>query len=256
MIKTTMTRWMGAGTLALVAGLAGCASGTGMQGTSSGTAGAGGVAGAVNPAADTMSGRPADTTSGRAADTTGRAVPPASAASPAGQGVSMGGMFANLGGDARIATAIDVANTGEIEAGQVARQRARNSSVRAFADRMVRDHTRMQAQDRTLGANPALVESDSTNVMGQMRRQNDVAVARLRSASPGAQFDSMYVNQQVDAHRQTLALLTAARTQAQDQKLRDAIDAAIPQVQSHLDQATGLQRTLGSASPADTSRTP
>ena len=249
MIKTTMTRWMGAGTLALVAGLAGCASGTGMQGTSSGTAGAGGVAGAVNPPADTMA--------GRTTDTTGRAVPPANAASPAGQGgVSMGGMFANLGDDARIATAIDVANTGEIDAGQIARQRARNSSVRAFADRMVRDHTRMQAQDRTLGANPALVESDSTNVMGQMRRQNDVTMARLRSASPGAQFDSMYVNQQVDAHRQTLALLTAARTQAQDQKLRDAIDAAIPQVQSHLDQATALQRTLGSASPADTTRTP
>lgn len=240
MAKLTMTRWMGAAALAGAGILAGCASSSTMHGTEGGTAGAGGTAGSVNTRTDSAAGTATDTSAVRATN-------PVSAnpnAYPSTGGAAMS--FNNLGSDANIASAIDVSNSDEIAAGQLASSRATNAGVRSFAQRMVTDHTKMQQQDRAFLSGSGVSSTDSAGAALALRQQDDSAMASLRNAT-GAQFDAMYIDQQVTAHRRTLALLNAAKSQAQSSQLRDAIAGAIPQVQSHLDQAIALQKGMGTS---------
>ena len=154
-----------------------------------------------------------------------------------------GTALANLGSDARIVSAIDIANTDEIAAGMLARQRAANPRVRAFGDRMANEHTQLQTADRNLAQQARFIASDTADAALQMHRMDEAALARLQTAQ-GAAFDELYLQSQIDAHKRTLMLLKASRDQARDATLKSMIDTAIPKVQSHLDEATRLQATI------------
>lgn len=87
--------------------------------------------------------------------------------------------------------------------------------------------------------------SDSADVTRTMRQHDDASMAKLRATSRGASFDALYISSQIGARQQTLNLLKATRDQAKDERLRDMIDNAVPQLQSHLDMATSIQQSLG-----------
>ncbi len=162
-----------------------------------------------------------------------------------GASVIPGNTINNIGSDARIVSAIDVANTDEISAATLARSRASSPRVRAFAQQMIADHGQMQTQDRNLASNPDFISSDSADVTLTMRRMDNAALTQLQNTPSGPAFDALYINQQVDAHKRTLALLKAALDQAKDTRVHSLIAAAIPKVQAHLDEATAIQQQLG-----------
>jgi putative membrane protein len=141
--------------------------------------------------------------------------------------------------DAEIFSMIGAVNQGEIDAGKLAQSKATNASVKSYASEMVAAHTKMTAQNgalaSALGAIPKPDARDSI-VMG-----NTDAAAKLKAAS-GAAFDQTYVESQIAGHTRTLAFLRQAQGQAQNADLKKMIDAAIPDVQKHLDQARSLQK--------------
>lgn len=252
-------RKLGLATLALAAGA--CASGSGaMNGTSgtdtsgnptpsaslgaTGTAGSGTTTntGTLVPTKTDTSGASGATGVANSTNGTGTGVASlgTGTTSSSAPGVGNGGSLTDIGSDARIVSAIDIANTDEISAGMLARQQASDPRVRAFAQQMVSEHTQMQNADRALAQQARFIASDTADVALQMRKNDQASLQKLQGLS-GVAFDEAYLQSQVDAHQRTLALLKASRGQARDANLRSMIDAAIPKVQSHLDQATSLQ---------------
>lgn len=248
---------------AVVATLGACmsASGSGSMGGSTGPTTSPSEGTVAQPVAPTNTGQVApapsvDTSGAGNLPPTGAAASPATtgrgvaslgtgvSGKPSGSAADVGTTLSNLGSDARIVSAIDVVNTDEINAGILARQRASSPQVRAFAERVITDHTRLQGQDRALAANPGFVAGDSAAVTLEMRRSDEAAMVRLRSMS-GTAFDAAYINQEIADHKQALMLLNAVKTQARDDRLRDLITAAIPVIQEHLNMAMSLQQSMG-----------
>lgn len=247
--------------LATLATLGACMSGSG-TGSMGGSTSAGTSTGTMNaPVAPTNTGQVAPA---GAVDTSATRTPPTGAANstngtgtavagiggglsgaPSGAVAVPGNTITNIGSDARIVSAIDVVNTDEIAEGMLVRQRATLPQVRAYAEEMINDHTRLQGQDRALAANPAFISSDSADITREMRRKDNASMVRLRAMPNGADFDVAYIAGEVSGHKDALALLNAAKTQARDSRVSDLITAAIPVVQHHLDQAIAIQRTMG-----------
>lgn len=173
----------------------------------------------------------------------GTGVAPGSAEANSMAAGGIGSMSA-LGGDAHIVSLVDVINTGEIAEGMLARERATLPQIRAFANQMVQQHTRMQTDDRTLAKNPVFIAGDSAQVARQMVQQSRDQLAQLQSAPAGAGFDAMYIADQITDHQLALAALNAAKQQAQDGQVLKLVTAAIPLVQQHLDEARQISATM------------
>lgn len=252
--------------LAALVALGACMSSSG-TGTMGGPATAGATPSATvgepTPVAPTNTGQPAqpgpvDTTAatrtrptGAANSTNGTGNAVASiggglAGQPSGASAEPGNLLTNIGSDARIVSAIDVLNTDEIAAGMLARDRARSPQVRAYAQHMITDHTRLQGADRALASQSQFISSDSADVTREMRRRDEASMVRLRAMAAGPGFDAAYIASEVDDHKHALELLNASKTQARDARVRDLATSAIPVIQDHLDRGMAIQRSMGS----------
>lgn len=167
-------------------------------------------------------------------------------------------IVASLQTDAHAMGLLHASNVAEIQAGTLAQQRARDADVRAFAARMVTEHTALDQQGDSLasrlGVTAALPDSAlpqlATQAMTTLTAAGDTTTAAAAmprdSTAGGASFDRAYVAQQVTDHQRTLALVDAAIARAQNADLRSALQSQIrPRVAAHLDEARQLQQRLG-----------
>jgi putative membrane protein len=140
---------------------------------------------------------------------------------------------------ARLAAA---GGSGEVELARLAQSRARTSSVRQFADRMVADHT--QANNRLT----ALARQANITLPRGIDPDQMKVRAELESVDP-AVFDSRYMDAQVTDHIKTVQLLTWEIGQGQHAEIqRFAVDT-LPVVLAHLDMARSLAEQLRATSP-------
>jgi putative membrane protein len=120
----------------------------------------------------------------------------------------------------------------EIEAGRLALQMSQNASVRSFAQMMIDHHTQTSAQmgaalqSINMAPPPAQLTPDLTNRLNLLR-------------TAGTGFDAMYLQDQVVAHQEALALHQACAANA-GPPVAAVSAAAVPIVQSHLNQAQAL----------------
>lgn len=157
-------------------------------------------------------------------------------------GDTMGGMAGGMN-DNTIVGQMSGANAGEIAAGQVASEKARNADVRRYAADMVTEHQRMQGQVDSL---VATMNMSQAPVPDSLTRHLEQARTQLTGQAAGAEFDRMYMQMQVTDHQNTLNALRAAQPAAQNAQLRALIDAAIPAVEGHLERARTIVSGLGS----------
>lgn len=186
-----------------------------------------GVAGSVN-------------TTGMSTGTTPAGLPPGTPTTTVGIGATPTTFL----GDAYIVSALDVINTGEVEAGMLARQRAMLPQVREFAQHMVTDHGQLQAQDRALAARPQFVAGDSAAITRALAAQGHADYLKLQNTPAGAPFDALYISQEIDGHKKVLDVLNRAKEQARSDDVRSLVTKAITQVQAHLSTAETIQRTM------------
>ncbi|HZG43248.1 MAG TPA: DUF4142 domain-containing protein [Longimicrobium sp.] len=147
-------------------------------------------------------------------------------------------------GNADVLGIIIAANQSEVEMGLQATQRAANPAVRAFAERMVRDHTQAETTMRAMAQRLNLPPRDSETSRGL----NDFTRASLNAlgARSGASFDREYMRLQVQQHRWLEeALGTNLIPGAQDEQLRAALQRMRPSVAVHLREAERIFATFG-----------
>ena len=120
----------------------------------------------------------------------------------------------------------------EISSSQTAVMRSQNPDVRRFATMLIDHHTRTSnvalAQAKAAGINPA-----PPPVLGPQKR----AMLDQLMAAPAAEFDRVYMQQQVPAHEEALALHTTYAQSGDTPQLRTAAQGAIPFVTQHLEEA-------------------
>lgn len=133
-----------------------------------------------------------------------------------------------------------MSNTFEIEAAKLARSLGQTPQVKAYAERMIADHTRLGAQVSavTTKAQPPLTPPMTVN--GKQQAMLSV----LRTA--GSMFDMKYKEFMIASHAETLALFEkySANT-GTNMMLRQVVKGAIPTVRMHLDMARMLPGMAG-----------
>jgi putative membrane protein len=130
----------------------------------------------------------------------------------------------------------------EVQAGQLAAQKAQSPQVRSFAQMMVDDHTK---------ANAELMQLASARNMtppAELDRSHRSAMEKLQKQS-GAEFDREYMKQQVADHKKTVALFEKQAKSGQDPQLKAWAEKTLPTLREHLKMAQNNESQASSAKP-------
>ncbi|MBX8608329.1 DUF4142 domain-containing protein [Pseudomonas cichorii] len=126
----------------------------------------------------------------------------------------------------------------EVEAGKLAQEKGSSDDVKKFARQMVQDHTAANNKLKALAESKNLEVSDDTTMMDKMKSM----MLELRNAKP---FDRAYINNQVTAHEETIALFEEEAANGEDADLKAFAADTLPKLKEHLMHAKELAKTHG-----------
>ncbi len=156
------------------------------------------------------------------------------------------------------------ANQGEVALGRIAEQRATNKEVQAFAEQMVKDHSKMLTQLQQFapakaaaterreaapeGARTAAGGQDTVHAIAKIneeihKRCMTSAMEALESKK-GEEFDKCYVGMQLAAHQHMADALAVLKNHATTPELRQVITQGSETTEQHLTHAKNLMKTL------------
>lgn len=122
----------------------------------------------------------------------------------------------------------------EIEASKLALQKAQRSEVKAFAEKMVADHTKTSDELKQLAASKKVNLPD-----GPSMKQK--AELKMISAGDDAKFDERYSKAfGVKAHEETIKLFQEAANGATDAEVKAFAQKTLPALNHHLEMARSL----------------
>jgi putative membrane protein len=140
-----------------------------------------------------------------------------------------------------------VANLAEVQLGQMASERAMNPDVKAFAQMMVRDHTRAN-EELSKAASQLNIQPPT-----QIDQEHRALMDRL-SKLQGAEFDREYMAAMAKGHQQVLEELRSFTAGAgptgtaggarNEQALRQWATKTLPTVQQHSERARNIEQKL------------
>jgi putative membrane protein len=126
----------------------------------------------------------------------------------------------------------------EVEAGNLAADKASSQKVKDFGAMMAKDHAAANDQLKALAASKNITLPTSASV-GQMATK-----AKLDVLS-GASFDKSYIKSQLKAHRQTIALFKKEKSAGQDADAKAFAVATLPTLHAHLKAITAIATDAG-----------
>lgn len=127
----------------------------------------------------------------------------------------------------------------EVESSQLAQSKASNPQVRAFAARMIQDHTRVNAELAQLARSKGI---DVPTQPSPAQRSRIQALAALS----GDAFDRQYIDQMgVMAHENSVSLFRLGATNSRDPDVKAFASRTLPALNMHLDMAKQFQAAMG-----------
>jgi putative membrane protein len=128
-----------------------------------------------------------------------------------------------------------VANAGagglaEVQMGNLALQKATSADVKAFAQRMVTDHSKANDELSQLATMKGLA------LPTELKPEQKSAMDHLSSLS-GAEFDKAYMDHMVSDHEKDVAEFEKAAAEAQDPDIRGWAGKTAPTLREHLNLA-------------------
>jgi putative membrane protein len=134
-----------------------------------------------------------------------------------------------------IATAAGT-DAGEIQAANLALQKAPNPRVKTFAQRMIDDHTKTTQQLTSIAQAKGITMPPATPP--EMATEQ---LAKLQTLS-GRRFDRDYIHGQVLDHEAAIKAFQTEIAQGQDPELKTFAQTTLPILQQHLHMAQSLAR--------------
>lgn len=123
----------------------------------------------------------------------------------------------------------------EIETSRLAANQAQDPKIKQFAQMLVADHTKSTNELKTIAASLQPPVTVAPTLRPDMQSKLD----QLKDAK-GADFDKLYVSQQIPAHEEALALHRGFADSGQEQQLKNFAAKTADIVQKHLTEAQGL----------------
>lgn len=126
------------------------------------------------------------------------------------------------------------AGAAEIEASKLAQTKARSPDVKAFADAMIADHTKVAGELKALAAAKNVKLPDDPSVKHK-------AEIKLIDAGDNDKFDERYAKHfGVEAHKDTIKLFEEAAREAKDPDVKAWAAKTLPGLRHHLQMAEKL----------------
>ncbi len=162
-----------------------------------------------------------------ATETTGTAQSPSTATSDPSTTAATGGTSSTASPqDKEWISQAGMAGLAEVQMGNLALQKAQSADVKAFAQRMVTDHTT---------ANEELVQlttAKGLTLPAQLAGEHQAGLEHLTGLS-GAEFDKAYMEHMVADHEKAVGLFTTGSNSAQDPDIKAYAAKNLPILQEH-----------------------
>lgn len=149
-------------------------------------------------------------------------------------GIAAAPAFASLGSADR--DFIQKAASGgmaEVEAAQLAQQRAASPQVKQFASRMITDHTQANTELQQLAQQQHVVLPTKPN-------GKDTAAVHKLGGLNGEAFDKAYTQDELRDHQETVALFRKQASSGQDAALKAFAQKTLPVLEQHLQMVQAL----------------
>jgi putative membrane protein len=130
----------------------------------------------------------------------------------------------------------------EVKAAQIAEAHATAPAVKTFAQTMAADHA---ASARKL--KQAIARSGEAMPIPTAPTDHQQSMLDLLGRDPPTTFDKTYIEQQVQAHEETLKLVSAYAGNGGVPAIKAASADLAPTIQAHLDHARALEDALNKA---------
>lgn len=138
--------------------------------------------------------------------------------------------------DARFLQAASGAGLFEVQAAELAGKRALDAQVRAFAAKMLEQHTAVNREIKALAA------SKNVSLPDQPAEPERATLHEL-SGKTGAAFDQLYIQKAaVDAHATANRLFETAAKESEDAQVRDFAIRTLPMLSDHYSMSRALGR--------------
>jgi putative membrane protein len=172
-------------------------------------------------------------------ETTGTAqsVSETSTASAPTTGATGGSITAMSNEDKEFASKAGMGGLFEVQAGNLAVQKASSAEVKSFAQRMVADHSRANDELSQLATTKGLA------LPTELDGDHKAALDHLNALS-GAEFDKAYMTHMVEDHQKDVAEFEKASTSATDGDLRGWATSTLPVLREHHSLATTTAQRL------------
>lgn len=146
--------------------------------------------------------------------------------------------------DAEIAQIVVTANDVDIDAGKLAEKKAMNEDVKAFAHRMIAEHTDVNRQAKEL-VTKLKVKPEGSMISKGLKAEGLASLGELKLLS-GHAFDKAYINNEVKLHKHVIEVAdNKLMPSVKNGELRALLEKVRPALVSHLEHAEKLQSSLG-----------
>lgn len=145
--------------------------------------------------------------------------------------------------DANIVALLDEVNMADSASGALAAKKATNPEVKAFAKLMMGEHHALRAAGQQLAKRLNVTPQPPAN--DPVKPLVEQVTSTLQSTPKGAEFDRVYIQNEVKVHQAALDLAKKAHGQAQNEELKKLIEQAQPVLEKHLKIAEDLEKKLG-----------
>jgi putative membrane protein len=146
--------------------------------------------------------------------------------------------------DAEVAGVASTINRGEIRVARLARRRAENDQVKAFARSMRIDHKRLERQLTTVLSQAGFAKQES-RLSEKLKRKVRKLSRKLRRLQ-GAEFDRAFIKAAVKSHRKTIRLIERVLLpETSNDLLKSYLSEVLPIIQAHYEEARRIARDIG-----------
>lgn len=140
-------------------------------------------------------------------------------------------------GSADFANAIAGGGRFESESAALAATKASSADVKSLAAQISGDHKKAGDDLKTAAG----ASSPPFTPLASLNAKQKTDLDALRGLT-GAEFDRLYVNQQIAAHQEAVAVLTSYAAGGASPQLKDFAAKVLPTVQGHLDKLAALPK--------------
>ena len=123
----------------------------------------------------------------------------------------------------------------EVKLGELATQKGMRDDVKAFGQMMLKDHTAINDDLKSLAAQKGVTLPDSLDAKHQ-------GMVDKMAALTGSAFDDAYIAAMIKGHKQDAKAFKAESAATTDADIKSFLDKSIPTVEAHLQHITTMKK--------------